>query len=68
MKLNDLYQQFGTWLGAALELKISLSRVNYWRKRGYIPYEAQLLIEKNSKGKLKARKEDARPIEEKGQS
>lgn len=61
MTLDDLYKRWGTWMAVANALKISQSGVTYWRKRGYIPFQAQLLIERKTNGALKAREEDAKP-------
>jgi hypothetical protein len=59
MRLQELKDKWGTWMAVANELKMSQSGVTYWRKRGYIPYSSQLLIEKKTKGLFKAREEDA---------
>lgn len=61
MTVEELYKHYGTWTAVAIELKIATTGVTYWRKRGYIPYPAQLVIEKKTKGLFKARKEDAAP-------
>lgn len=61
MKPQELYDKYGTWMSVANELKMSQSGVTYWRKRGYIPYPAQLVIEKKTKGLFKASMDDAIP-------
>ncbi len=45
-------------MAVANELKISQSGVTYWRKRGSIPYDSQLVIQDKTKGAFKARRED----------
>ena len=62
MRLEELKEKWGTWTGVAVELKISQSGVTYWRKRGYIPYPAQLVIERKTKGMFKADLDDARVL------
>lgn len=57
MLLQELYDKFGTWMAVANELKMSQSGVTYWRKRGYIPYSSQLMIEVKTKGLFKANEE-----------
>lgn len=58
MRVAELYEYFGNWSVAARELKVSPSNIQYWREKGYIPYNAQLMIERKTKGALKARTED----------
>ncbi len=64
MRIQDLYDKWGTWMAVANELKMSQSGVSYWRKIGYIPFPAQLVIEKKTKGALKADEKHAKPLEE----
>lgn len=61
MKIDDVYNYYSTWSNLARALGIGMNSYQYWRRKGYIPYTAQLRIEKESSGKLKARKEDAKP-------
>lgn len=63
MRLQELKEKWGTWMAIAIELKMSQTGVTYWRKRGYIPFPAQLVIEKKTKGMFKATMEDAKPDE-----
>lgn len=58
MTLDELKNHWKTWLSVSLELKVSQSAVTYWRKRGSIPYNTQLVIQDKTKGLFKARKED----------
>lgn len=58
MTLDELYKQWGTWTSVANELKIAQSVVTYWRKRGSIPFTAQLLIQNKTDNLLQARRED----------
>jgi hypothetical protein len=64
MRIEDLYDKYGSWSAVAQELKKTPSAINYWRKRGYIPYPAQLVIEKRTKGLFKASLDDAVPRNE----
>lgn len=58
MTLDELKDKWGTWMAVANELKMSPSGLTYWRKRGSIPYESQLVIQDKTDGLFKARKED----------
>lgn len=58
MTLQELKDKWGTWMAVANELKMSQSGVTYWRKRGSIPYDSQLVIQDKTKGLFKAKRED----------
>lgn len=66
MVLNELYEYFGTWTNLMRELNLGNSTYQTWRRNGYIPFKAQLLIEKQTKGLFKAREEHGRPVVRKG--
>ena len=54
MTLKELKDYFGS--SYAFEKSTKFSHMNYanWEKRGYIPINSQIKIEKITKGKLKA--------------
>jgi len=55
MLLNELYEHFDRkWSRMAIELKVTESTVAYWRKKGYICFRTQLLIERRTNGLFKA--------------
>ena len=58
MTLQELKEKWGTWMAVAIELKMSQSGITYWRKRGSIPYDSQLVIQDKTKGTFKAKRED----------
>lgn len=58
MTLQELKDKWGTWMAVAIELKMSQSGITYWRKRGSIPYDSQLVIQDKTKGAFRAKKED----------
>jgi len=58
MTLQDLKDKWKTWMAVANELKMSQSGVTYWRKRGSIPYNSQLIIQDKTEGLFKASKDD----------
>lgn len=66
MLLNDLYEYYGTWTYLVRELDLGTSTYQIWRRQGYIPFTAQLLIENKTKGLFKAREEHGRPVKRKG--
>lgn len=62
MRIEDLHKHYGTWSALAHALEIGMNSHQYWRKRGYIPYPTQLVIEKKTKGLFKASLDDAIPL------
>lgn len=55
MTYDEVVKHFGgTAYKVALALKMSTSTPYNWHRMGYIPIESQQLIEKHTKGKLKA--------------
>jgi len=64
MRLDELYNYYGTWYALARALNVGVNTHQYWRKIGYIPYPTQLVIEKRTKGLFKASEEDAKRLED----
>lgn len=55
MTLEDLYNHYKCrWSHVAIGLKVTESTIKYWRKKGYIPYTAQLVIQEKTDGLFKA--------------
>lgn len=54
MKIDEVHEYYGNFANISRALGVGQNAYQYWRKIGYIPYRAQLLIEKNTGGKLKA--------------
>jgi hypothetical protein len=65
MLLSDLYEHYGTWTQLVRELKLGNSTYQVWRKQGYIPFKAQLLIENQTNGLFKASEEHGKPPKKK---
>lgn len=61
MLLNELYEYYGTWTHLGRELGLGISTYQVWRKQGYIPFSAQLLIENKTKGLFKACEAQGKP-------
>lgn len=61
MILEELYNFYGSW--AEMTRKLELGSTTYigWRKKGYIPYPSQCVIEKKTHGKLKANINHGKP-------
>jgi hypothetical protein len=57
-----LHAYYGTWTLLARELGMGNSTYQVWRKQGYIPFAAQLLIENKTKGLFKACEKHGKPI------
>lgn len=62
MLLSELHAYYGTWTLLARELELGNSTYQTWRKQGYIPFKAQLLIENKTKGLFKACEEQGKPV------
>lgn len=60
MTIEQLYKHYKTWTAVALALGVQQSNVLYWRKRGYIPYSTQLVIQERTKGLFKADEKHAK--------
>ena len=54
MLLDDLYQYYGTWTNIGRQLNLGTSTYQVWRRKGYIPFKSQLLIEHQTNGLFKA--------------
>ncbi len=61
MILNELYEHYGSWAQLSRDLNLGFSTYQVWRKNGYIPFKAQLLIENQTKGFFKASKAHGEP-------
>lgn len=61
MLLGELYEHYGTWTHLVRELKLGNSTYQVWRKQGYIPFKAQLLIENQTNGLFKALESHGKP-------
>lgn len=49
MLLEEVYRHYGeNWSNVARELSLGFTTTRGWRKKGYIPYETQVLIEKKT--------------------
>ena len=59
MRLEELKEHYVTWRAMSEALGIGQNQYQYWRKRGYICYSRQLVIEKKTKGLFKASVEDS---------
>ena len=66
MLLSELYEHYGTWTQLVRELNLGNSTYQIWRKKGYIPFKAQLLIENKTKGFFKAYEEHGEPPVKRG--
>jgi len=64
MKTDDVYQFFGSAWKAACAIGIAKQSFSNWIRRGFIPFKSQIKIEKITKGKLRAREEDAKKPQE----
>lgn len=63
MLLEELYRHYGTWTNLVRSLNIGSTTYQVWRKRGFIPFRTQLLIENKTKGRFKADELHAQPVQ-----
>ena len=64
MTLDEVVKYFGTYMNCAEKIGASRQSCTYWIKKGYIPIEAQLKIQKATNGYLKAKISDIYEMEE----
>lgn len=62
MLLEELHEFYGTWADMTRKLELSPTTYLGWRKKGYIPWETQLVIEEKTNRKFKAHKNHAKPV------
>ena len=61
MLLDELYKHYGNWTRLGRELSLGNSTYQVWRKKGYIPFRSQLLIERQTNGLFKAEERHGHP-------
>ena len=54
MNIDEVHEYYGSFADISRKVGVGQNAYQYWRKIGYIPYRTQLLIERQTKGKLKA--------------
>lgn len=62
MLLDELYKHYGNWTRLARALSLGNSTYQVWRKKGYIPFKSQLLIERQTNGLFKAEERHGTPF------
>ena len=62
MRLEELHNHYKTYTKMCFALELGMNSHQYWRKRGYIPYPTQLVIQEKTNGLFSACKEDAVPL------
>ena len=65
MTLDELYNHYGTWADMNRDLNLGNSTYLKWRKKGYIPYDTQCRIEKDTKKRFKASRAHGEPSNKK---
>ncbi len=63
MLINELYEYYGSWAKLSRALEMGSGTYWTWKKRGYIPFPTQLMIEYKTKGRFKASEEHGEPID-----
>ncbi len=62
MTYDELMKHFGSGYRAAIECHFSGAAPYNWKRQGYIPIQAQIKIEKVTKGALKANLDDCKQV------
>lgn len=62
MLLDELYEHYGSWTQLTRKLDLSNSTYQTWKKKGYIPFKTQLLIQHKTNGLFKASEEHGESI------
>jgi hypothetical protein len=60
MTLNQLYEKYFSWTGVGRGLSVSITSLRNWRKKGFIPIEYQIKIEKQTAGEFTASLDDVK--------
>jgi hypothetical protein len=63
MTVKELINYFGSLYRVSLSCNLSMGAPYAWKKRGYIPINAQIKIEKLTGGALKASLNDLKGVE-----
>lgn len=66
MTFEELKKYYGTAVEMTRALGIGINAPQYWKKHGYIPYSAQLLIEKKTNGRFTAQEQHGKPVTKPG--
>lgn len=61
MLLEELHEYYGTWADMTRKLELGSTTYLGWRKKGYIPWETQLVIEQKTNRRFKANKLHGKP-------
>lgn len=59
--MQELYEHYGSWAEMGRELRLGNSTYQTWKKKGYIPYTTQLVIEKKTGGLFMASEQHGKP-------
>lgn len=62
MLLEELHAFYGTWATLTRRLEVAPTTYLGWRKKGYIPWETQLVIESKTSRRFKANKAHGKPL------
>ncbi len=62
--MEELYEHYGSWANMSRKLELGVTTYLGWRKKGYIPWETQCVIEAKTNRKFKANKNHAKPKKE----
>ncbi len=58
MTIKEVYDYFKSWYQIYKQVGFCANTPKNWRKKGFIPADSQLKIERYTEGKLKFRSED----------
>jgi len=61
MLLEELHVYYGSYAEMARKLELGVTTYLGWRKKGYIPWETQLVLEQKTNKRFKANKQHGKP-------
>lgn len=61
MLMEELYKYYGSWANMARQLDFGATTYLGWKKKGYIPWKTQCVIEAKTHRKFKAHKGHGNP-------
>lgn len=61
MFIEELHEYYGTWADMTRQLGLASTTYLNWRRKGYIPYNTQCVIENKTNRRFKANKAHEKP-------
>lgn len=63
MLLEELHEHYGTWSNMARKLELGITTYLGWKRKGFIPFTTQCVIEKKTNRLFKANLNHTKPLD-----